>query len=189
MQSQGMRFYSGSMHQLSVNSFAKGNVNNEASQSVLISCTISHRCDNQLRTLCVLCRVMVIMSVFQHKLRWLLMWEVDVVASKSGWLLRFPLSHFCLHCNEDDKLIALQVGSALINAYLTKPVQKQCFLCGSYHKSRWSDAGWLLRWMFELKIHMIISQCGHLALVFQVWFPRLSPMFLMSHRVQHWSIE
>ena len=119
MQSQGMRCYSGNMHQLSVNSFAKGNVNNEASENASISGTISHRCDNQLRTLCALCRAMVVMSVYQHGHRWLLVWEVDVVASKSGWLLRFPLSHFCVHCNEDNKLIAFQVGSALITADLT----------------------------------------------------------------------
>ena len=119
MQSQGMWCYTGNMHQLSVNSFAKGNVNNEASENASISSTISHRCDNLLRTLCALCRAMVVMSVYQHGHRWLLLWDVTVVASKSGWLLRFQLSHLCLHCNVDNTLVASKVDSALITADLT----------------------------------------------------------------------
>ena len=137
---QRMRFYSGNMHQLSVNSFAKGYVNNEASETASISGTISHRCDNQLRTLCALCRAMVVMSVYQHGHRWLLVWEVDDVGSMSGWLLRFPLSHFCLHCNEDNKLIAFQVGSALIRCWMTASV------------------------MFQLKWQSIVCQCWQLSI-------------------------
>ena len=119
LQSQRMRCYSGTCTNWVSTVSQRAMLSNEASENASISGTISHRCDNQLRTLCALYRAIVVMSVYKHGHRWLLVWEVDVVASKSGWLLRFPLSHFCLHWNEDNKLIAFQVGSALITADLT----------------------------------------------------------------------
>ena len=118
LQYLGLRRYTGNMHQMSVNSFAKGIVNNESSENASISGTISHHCDNQLSNLCALCRPKVVMSVYQHGHPWLLVWEVDVVASKSSWLLRFPLSHLCVHWNQDNKLIALQVDPVLITVDL-----------------------------------------------------------------------
>ena len=119
MQSHEMLRFTGNIHQMSVNSFAKGNVYNEANENASISSTISLRCDNQLRTLSAWCRAMVIMSVYQQGHRWLLLYDVTVVASKSGWLLRFSLSHLYLHCKEQNKLFAKKVVSALITADLT----------------------------------------------------------------------